>query len=81
MTNPPEPNAHFDMEDLVRVKGDDEVWTVKGYHQGVNKYQVQLRADAATLKWVAASDLELAQHAKRNDDDGPRFVPTRGIMD
>jgi hypothetical protein len=32
----------LESEDRVRGKGQDEVWTVRGYHQGSDKYQVQL---------------------------------------
>jgi hypothetical protein len=70
----------FEMEDRVRVKGTQEVWTVKGYHQGVDKYQIQLGLNAATLQFVATNELELVEQPKK-DDDGPRFVPTRSIMD
>lgn len=70
----------FAMEDRVSIKGTKEVWTVKGYHQGADKYQVQLGLDAATLRFVAADDLELVERPQKNDD-GPSFVPTRGIMD
>ncbi len=73
---------HFEMEDLVRIKGRDDTLTVKGYHQGTNKYQVQRGRDAATMAWVAASELELVQRAKRNDGEGePRFIPAKGIME
>lgn len=70
----------FESEDRVRVKGQNEVWTVKGYHQGSDKYQVQLGLDAATLMYVPADDLELVERPKR-DDNGPRFVPGRSIME
>lgn len=70
----------FEMEDRVRITGSTELWTVKGYHQGSDKYQVQLGPDAATMHFVAASDLELVERPKRNDD-GPHFVPSRSIMD
>jgi hypothetical protein len=70
----------FEMEDRVRITGTTEVWTVKGYHQGSDKYQIQFGLDAATLQFIAANDLELVERPKRTDD-GPRFVPTRSIMD
>jgi len=70
----------FELEDRVRVKGQNEVWTVKGYHQGSDKYQVQLGLDAATLMYVPADDLELVEQPK-HDDNGPRFVPGRSIME
>lgn len=70
----------FEMEDRVRIKGTTEVWTVKGYHQGSDKYQIQLGLDAAMLQFVAASDLELVERRKKSDGD-PRFVPSSSIMD
>jgi hypothetical protein len=70
----------FESEDRVRVNGQNEIWTVKGYHEGSDKYQVQLGLDAATLMYVAGDDLELVERPKRADD-GPRFVPSRGIME
>ena len=70
----------FEMEDRVRVKGTSEIWTVKGFHQASDKYQVQLGLNAATLQFVSANDLELVERSKKNDD-GPRFIPTRSIMD
>jgi hypothetical protein len=69
----------FELEDRVRTKDSNDVWTVKGYHQGSDKYQIQYGLDAATLKFVAADELELVDRPKK-DDDGPRFVPTRSIM-
>jgi hypothetical protein len=30
----------FEMEDRVRIRGTAEVWTVKGYHQASDKYQI-----------------------------------------
>ena len=71
---------HFEMEDLVRITGQDDTLAVKGYHQGTNKYQVQRGRDAATVVWVAAGELELVQRAKRDDGDA-RFIPARGIME
>lgn len=70
---------NFELEDRVRLKGSKEAWTVKGYHQGSDKYQIQYGLDGATLKFIAADELELVDRPKR-DDDGPRFVPTRSIM-
>jgi hypothetical protein len=69
----------FELEDRVRTKDSNDVWTVKGYHQGSDKYQIQYGLDAATLKFVAADELELVDRPKK-DDDGSRFVPTRSIM-
>jgi hypothetical protein len=70
----------FEMEDRVRVKGSNEVWTVKGYHQGADKYQIQRGLDAGTLTFIATSELELLERPKK-DDEGPRFVPSRSIME
>jgi len=70
----------FGMEDRVRIKGTNDVWTVKGHHQASDKYQIQLGLGAATLQFVSGNDLEFVERPKQNDDS-PRFVSTRSILD
>jgi len=45
-----------------------------------NMYSIQLGNDAANRVWAKESELELVADAPAAES-GPRFVPTRSIMD
>jgi hypothetical protein len=40
-------------------KGSEKAWTVMGHYGEVDNYQIQHGLDAATLKFIAADELEL----------------------
>jgi hypothetical protein len=70
----------IEMYDIVRLKGDTKFMTVVGYHQGVDKFQVQFGNDASTQTWIARDLLELVEKAKQADSEAS-FYPPKSIME
>lgn len=65
----------------VRIEGSDKVYTVKGYHSGVNKYQVQFGTDGSAVDWVEAAKLIPVQQPAPATTDESQFVPTKSVTD
>ena len=74
----------FNPKALVRRIGHQEARTVEAQMEKLapdeNMYSIQLGNDAANRVWAKESELELVADAPAAES-GPRFVPTRSIMD
>jgi len=73
------PSQSFNNFDRVSVNGREGVWTV--VEERGSLYYVQLGADAGTRELLKSEQLTLIQKAKNPDDDGPRLIPVRGVME
>ncbi len=71
----------FNSGDDVSVGGRQGIWTIVGLRDAEPHFQVQLGANAASQEWVKTEALTLVQSVKAPNDDGPRLIPSRGIMD
>ena len=70
----------FEVADTVRIKdGGAEVFRITQASSAGPRYLLQLGNDGAAIQWRKEEELELVAKAKK-PDDGPRFVPERGIM-
>ncbi len=73
------PNQSFNNFDLVSVNGREGVWTVVGDRGSL--YYVQLGADVGSRELLKSEQLTLIQKTTNPDDDGPRLIPMRGVME
>jgi hypothetical protein len=69
----------FETGDTVRVVGSGEMRTIVGIGPG-EFFTTQIGTDASTVRPIKGSDLELMAKAAK-PDVGPRFVPSRSIME
>jgi hypothetical protein len=66
----------------VRIEGSDTVYTVKQYHQGVNKYLVQLGSDGSKTQWEPEDKLvPVEQSIQSGADETSQMVPPKSITD
>ena len=71
----------FELGDTVKIKnGGPEVFRITQASSDGPRYLLQLGNDGAAIQWRKEVELELVAKGKNPDDDGPRFVPDRGIM-
>lgn len=71
----------FDLGDSVRItNAGPEVYTIKQASSGGPRYLLQLGNDGAAIQWKQENEIELVAKVKK-PDEGPRFTPSRGIMD
>lgn len=75
----------FQGDDIVRVDGHEELWTVKGSFgvlgQPPSRYDLMLGRDASKLSVATPDRMTLVKRPKQQDDGGPRLIPAKGIMD
>ncbi|WP_158823681.1 hypothetical protein [Granulicella sp. S156] len=71
--------------DIVKVEGQDGLWTVKGSFGAVgqppSRYDLMLGRDASKLNMATPDKMTLVERSTRQDEGGPRLIPARGIMD
>jgi len=70
--------VELQLRDQVKVKATEAVGVVEQIHGGVEKYLVEFNRDSATRAWFTRDELEFI--SRKEDSDGPRFVPERSIM-
>lgn len=71
----------FELGDTVKiVNGGPEVYKITQASSAGPRYLLQLGNDGAKIQWRMEDELELVAKGKK-PNDGPRFVPDRGIMD
>jgi len=70
----------FDLGDTVKIKdGGPQVYNITQASSAGPRYLLQLGNDGAAIQWKMEDEIELVAKVKK-PDDGPRFVPERGIM-
>jgi uncharacterized protein YodC (DUF2158 family) len=70
----------FDLGDTVKIKSaGPEVYKITQASTAGPRYLLQLGNDGAAIQWKMEEEIELVAKVKK-PDDGPRFVPDRGIM-
>lgn len=69
----------IELEDTVRVDDEQVERTVTQYHQGVNKFLVQVGNDPTTAKWIEVDRLTLVRK-KPKPDELPGFYPSKSVM-
>ena len=68
-----------ELGDTVKVKnGGPGIYWIREARAAGPLYLLQLGNDGAAIQWRKEDELELVAKAKK-PDDGPRFVPERGI--
>lgn len=72
-------NPMYEIGDTVRKRDSQEIRTVTGIGPG-EFYMTQVGTDAATIKPIRGSDLELVAKKPKPQTE-PSFIPTRSIMD
>jgi hypothetical protein len=70
--------VELQLKDKVKVKATEAVGFVEQIHNAVGKYWVEFNRDFATRAWFTRDELEFM--SRKEDSDGPRFVPDRPIM-
>lgn len=69
----------FEINDLVKKIGSQDVLKVVQIRSADQLYYVQRGNDAATAEWVKESELELHAKAKK-PDTGSGFVPDKPLF-
>lgn len=70
----------FELGDSVRIKnGGPEIYKITQATSSGPTYLLQLGNDGAKIQWKKEDEIELVAMVKK-PDNGPRFVPERGIM-
>jgi hypothetical protein len=71
----------YQLGDLVRVGGGNEVFEINGYSSATGQFQMRPVTGPFRIMSADASRLELVQKSPRNDSGGYRVIPERWITD